>query len=127
MKASLAARIESNRSAPSMCTPQRGDDWFGERMMNGMNRGTFQPDPKKKGHYWIHYFGKCWYDSNEVYALPDVDILFKLKKNGLPEPYLITSTETSSEATLSTYSLKRRKILSGSASASSQTAFGVTA
>lgn len=70
----------------------RGDDWFGERMMNGMNRGTFQPDPKKKGHYWIHYFGKCWYDSNEVYALPDVDILFKLKKNGLPEPVEIHLT-----------------------------------
>ncbi|MDH5797353.1 MAG: hypothetical protein OEZ19_02220 [Paracoccaceae bacterium] len=70
----------------------RGDDWFGERMMNGMNRGTFQKDPKREGHYWIHYFGKCWYDHNEVYALPDVDIRFSLKENGLPKPEEIVLT-----------------------------------
>ncbi len=64
----------------------RGDDWFGERMMNGMNRGYFQPDPDKSGQFWIRYFGKCWYQCNEVYALPDVDIRFSLKKNGLPKP-----------------------------------------
>lgn len=27
----------------------RGDDWFGERMMNGMNRGLFEEDAKQKG------------------------------------------------------------------------------
>ena len=70
----------------------RGDDWFGERMMNGMNRGHFQPDPEKPGHYWIRYFGKCWYESNEVYALPDVDICFTLKENGLPKPVEIHLT-----------------------------------
>ena len=70
----------------------RGDDWFGERMMNGMNRGCFQPDPKRKGHYWIRYFGKCWYDANDVYALPEVAIRFTLKDNGLPKPEEIELT-----------------------------------
>ncbi len=64
----------------------RGDDWFGERMMNGMNRGTFQPDPEMPGRYWIRYFGKCWYDSNDIYALPTVEIAFSLKEDGLPKP-----------------------------------------
>ncbi len=70
----------------------RGDDWFGERMMNGMNRGYFQPDPEAQGSYWIRYFGKCWYDSNEVYAMPDVDIRFTLKDDGLPRPSEIRLT-----------------------------------
>lgn len=70
----------------------RGDDWFGERMMNGMNKGCFQPDPARPGHYWIRYFGKCWSDCNEVYAYPDVDILFSLKENGLPKPHEIHLT-----------------------------------
>lgn len=70
----------------------RGDDWFGERMMNGMNRGYFQPDADRSGHYWIRYFGKCWYEANEVYALPDVAIRFRLKKNGLPKPLEIHLT-----------------------------------
>lgn len=70
----------------------RGDDWFGERMMNGMNRGCFQPDPDRPGYYWIRYFGKCWYESNEIYALPDVDVCFTLKDNGLPKPVEIRLT-----------------------------------
>lgn len=70
----------------------RGDDWFGERMMNGMNRGFFQKDPRKKGHYWVRYFGKCWYECNEKYALPDVHMCFALKPNGLPDPVEIRLT-----------------------------------
>jgi hypothetical protein len=50
----------------------RGDDWFGERMMNGMNRGCFVPDATRAGHYWMRYFGVCWYDINDLYALPDI-------------------------------------------------------
>src|SRR6266446_6333287 len=70
----------------------RGDDWFGERMMNGMNRGSFVPDAARPGHYWIRYFGVCWYDVNDLYALPDVAILFKLKDDGLPIPLEIRLT-----------------------------------
>lgn len=70
----------------------RGDDWFGERMMNGMNRACFQPDPDKPGFYHVRYFGKCWYDCNEIYALPEIDISFTLKENGLPKPEEIRLT-----------------------------------
>ena len=70
----------------------RGDDWFGERMMNGMNRGCFVPDDARPGHYWMRYFGACWYDINDLYALPDVAILFNLKDDGLPNPLEIHLT-----------------------------------
>ena len=70
----------------------RGDDWFGERMMNGMNRGCFVPDAARPGHYWMRYFGVCWYDINDLYALPGAAILFKLKDNGLPVPLEVQLT-----------------------------------
>ena len=70
----------------------RGDDWFGERMMNGMNRGCFVPDAARAGHYRMRYFGVCWYDINDLYALPDVDVLFSLKDDGLPSPLEIRLT-----------------------------------
>lgn len=70
----------------------RGDEWFGARMMNGMNRGSFEPDAERPGHYWIRYFGKCWYDCNEIYALPDAEIRFTLKEDGLPRPEEIRLT-----------------------------------
>jgi hypothetical protein len=70
----------------------RGDDWFGARMMNGMNRGCFVPDASRAGHYWMRYFGVCWYDINDLYALPDIGVLFNLKDNGLPNPLEIHLT-----------------------------------
>jgi hypothetical protein len=70
----------------------RGDDWFGERMMNGMNRGCFVPDATRAGHYWMRYFGVCWYDINDLYALPDIGVLFNLKDDGLPNPLEIHLT-----------------------------------
>lgn len=70
----------------------RGDDWFGERMMNGMNRGFFERDAENPDHHWVRYFGKGWYESNDVYALPDVDMCFELKPNGLPLPVEIQLT-----------------------------------
>jgi hypothetical protein len=70
----------------------RGDDWFGERMMNGMNHGCFVPDDARPGHYWMRYFGVCWYASNDLYALPDIAILFRLKDDGLPLPLEIHLT-----------------------------------
>lgn len=70
----------------------RGDDWFGERMMNGMNRGYFQQDSENPENYWVRYFGRCWYDANDIYASPDVDMCFKLKPSGLPVPVAIRLT-----------------------------------
>lgn len=70
----------------------RGDDWFGRRMMNGMNRGTFLPDSENPAHYWIKYFGICNYDHGDEYALPTVEIKFKLKDDGFPLPIEIHIT-----------------------------------
>jgi hypothetical protein len=70
----------------------RGDEWFGRRMMNGMNRGTFMPDAAHPGHYWVKYFGVCGYDRNEEYALPDVEIKFAIEGDNLPLPIEIHLT-----------------------------------
>lgn len=70
----------------------RGDHWFGERMMNGMNRGCFVPDAQQPGYYWMKYFGKGYYDGNDEYAFPDAAIKFKLKPDGLPTPVEIHFT-----------------------------------
>jgi hypothetical protein len=70
----------------------RSDEWFGKRMMNGMNYGSFLPDKNTPGHYWIKYFGICNYDHNNQYALPTVDIKFKLGDDGLPLPIEIHLT-----------------------------------
>jgi hypothetical protein len=67
----------------------RSDDWFGERMMNGMNRGLFLPDSTEQGAYWMKYFGKLNYESNDEYAFPDAMIKFRLKPDGLPVPVYI--------------------------------------
>jgi hypothetical protein len=64
----------------------RGDHWFGERMMNGMNRGAFVPDANEPGYYWMKYFGKGRYNGNNEYAFPDAAIKFYLKADGLPTP-----------------------------------------
>lgn len=70
----------------------RSDKWFGERMMNGMNCGSFMPDSNNPNHYWISYFGLCMYEHNLEYALPDVDIKFELGADGLPLPIEIHTT-----------------------------------
>jgi hypothetical protein len=61
-------------------------------MMNGMNRGCFVPDATRAGHYWMRYFGVCWYEINDLYALPDIGVLFNLKDDGLPNPLEIHLT-----------------------------------
>jgi hypothetical protein len=64
----------------------RGDDWFGERFMNGMSMATFVPDTENSAHYWIKFFGAGLYEVNEEYAFPTAKIKFKLKEDGLPLP-----------------------------------------
>ncbi|MDX5429256.1 MAG: hypothetical protein LPK79_14235 [Bacteroidota bacterium] len=64
----------------------RSDEWLGQRMMNGMNMGYFQPDPDNEHHYWIKYFGVCWYPHNDEFALPTVKVKFEVKGDQLPKP-----------------------------------------
>ena len=70
----------------------RSDSYFGNRQMNGMNRGAFLPDKDNPDHYWIKYFGVCQYDKNDIYAFPDAEIKFELDSEGLPLPIEIHLT-----------------------------------
>jgi len=70
----------------------RSDEYFGHRLMNGMNRGAFLPDKDQPGHYWIKYFGACQYDSNRIYALPDAEIKLELRNDGMVVPIEIILT-----------------------------------
>lgn len=63
----------------------RGDKWFGERLMNGMNRGCFFP-AESPDHYWVKYYGVCDYDHNDEYALPDAAALLRITEQRAPEP-----------------------------------------
>jgi len=69
----------------------RGDEWFGERMMNGMNCGTFISDPKEPGVYVMKYFGICNYKHNTDYALPDVKMYYRLNQKGIAIPFKIVT------------------------------------
>jgi hypothetical protein len=70
----------------------RSDEYFGNRLMNGMNRGAFLPDKEHSGHYWIKYFGACQYSVNSVYAFPDAEIKFEIGPDGIPIPIEIVLT-----------------------------------
>lgn len=70
----------------------RGDQWFGERIMNGMNRGSFLPDKDEPNTFWIKYFGICNYEHNNEYALPTTEIKFEILENKLPRPLAIHLT-----------------------------------
>lgn len=70
----------------------RSDDWFGERMMNGMYASDFDRDPREPDLYWIHYHWNSYEKNLHYYAMPDVDVWFKLKPDGLPLPVRITLT-----------------------------------
>lgn len=70
----------------------RGDEWFGFRMMNGMNKASFMPDKDKKGIYHVKFFGAGDYEHNNEYAFPDTDIEFEIHKDKTPLPVAITFT-----------------------------------
>lgn len=70
----------------------RGDDWFAERMMNGMYACDFDRDPKNPELYWVHHHWSSYEKTYHHYAMPDVDMWFGLKENGLPRPVKITLT-----------------------------------
>ncbi|MBK9731573.1 MAG: hypothetical protein IPO83_09825 [Chitinophagaceae bacterium] len=70
----------------------RSDEWFGERMMNGMNMATFIPDKENPEHYWAKYFGSCHYPVNDDIAFPTAEIKFRLDEDHLPLPIEIHLT-----------------------------------
>ncbi|SMD42835.1 Lipoxygenase [Aquiflexum balticum DSM 16537] len=70
----------------------RSDEWFGRRMMNGMYACDFDRDPKNQSLYWVHHHWGSYEKRYHHYAMPDVDMWFELKDNGLPIPVKITLT-----------------------------------
>lgn len=78
--------VEMERILPGST---RSDYWFGRRLMNGMNAGTFMPDKNEDGAYWLKFFGSCDYPVNQEYAFPTVEIKVKIGDNGLPSPLKI--------------------------------------
>lgn len=70
----------------------RGDDWFGRRMMNGMYACDFDRDPKNPNLFWVHHHWSSYEKTYHHYAMPDVDMWFELKEDGLPRPVKITLT-----------------------------------
>ncbi len=68
----------------------RSDEYFGHRQMNGMNRASFLPIEGQADKYLVKYFGSCQYERNDIYALPDAFIQFKLDEEGLPLPEKIS-------------------------------------
>lgn len=70
----------------------RSDEYFGTRMMNGMNRGAFLPDKKNPDHYWIKYFGIYGYEKDTIHALPTCEMKFELDGHGYPIPIEIHLT-----------------------------------
>ena len=82
----LTSRIEKQFPGKT-----RTDEWFGERMMNGVFAADFDKDPTDYDAYWIHHHWNS-YDKTQNYAMPDVDIRFSLNKAGIPIPQAITLT-----------------------------------
>jgi hypothetical protein len=71
----------------------RGDEWFAERMMNGMNKCSFIPNPADPSLFTVKLFGICHYDHNLEYALPNVEMVFKQKQAAdLPLPISLSFT-----------------------------------
>ena len=64
----------------------RGDDWFGQRMMNGMYAATFIQDEANSAEYWTHLYGACDYDVNKIYAFPSAKIKFRMDAEGVMKP-----------------------------------------
>ncbi len=69
----------------------RSDEFFGERMMNGMNAVTFVQDRDEPTHYWVENWGYQGYDHNEIYAFPTTLMKFEiLPGDHAPRPLSIT-------------------------------------
>ncbi|NJB87385.1 hypothetical protein GGR26_003165 [Lewinella marina] len=71
----------------------RSDEFFGERMMNGMNALTFEPIDGEEHRYRVVNWGYQGYDHNNVYAFPTTEMDFEiLPGDHAPRPLQITIT-----------------------------------
>lgn len=60
----------------------RSDEFFGERMLNGMTASILDQDPGQPNRYWLYH---QWngYEQDGVHALPNVDIRFEIRQERL--------------------------------------------
>ena len=67
----------------------RSDEWFGERMVNGMYASTLDKDPNDPNLYWLYYHWSS-YDHRPDYAFNDISMKFSINDEGYFMPESIT-------------------------------------
>lgn len=67
----------------------RSDQWFGDRMINGMYASTLDKDPENPNLYWLYYHWSS-YDHNPNYAFNDISMKFSINEDGYFLPESIT-------------------------------------
>jgi len=66
----------------------RSDEYFGERMMNGMSASIIDQDPQHPGWYRLYHHWNS-YEQDGIHAMPNVDMRFEMK-DGLLIPVQIS-------------------------------------
>lgn len=59
----------------------RSDQWFAERMINGMYASTLDKDPKNPDLYWLYYHWSSYEHKND-YAFNDISMKFSINEQG---------------------------------------------
>lgn len=67
----------------------RSDEWFGDRMVNGMYASTLDRDPENPNLYWLYYHWSS-YAHKPDYAFNDISIKFSINEEGYFLPESIT-------------------------------------
>ena len=83
--ANLTTRLEKEQPGYT-----RGDEFFGERILNGMSASVLDRDPEDPNRFWLHHHWTS-YEQDNVFATPNVDIWFELQ-NELMIPVEDTGT-----------------------------------
>jgi hypothetical protein len=73
----LTLRLERERPGYT-----RSDEFFGERILNGMSASVMDKDPTNADRYWLHHHWTS-YEQDDNYAAPNVDIWFELQHDRL--------------------------------------------
>ena len=60
----------------------RGDEFFGERILNGMSASIMDRDPSNPDLFWIHHHWNS-YEHDGEHAAPNVDMWFELREGKL--------------------------------------------
>jgi hypothetical protein len=62
----------------------RSDEYFAERILNGMSASILDRDPRNPGRLWLHHHWNS-YEQDDIHAMPNVDVWFEMR-DGLPFP-----------------------------------------